>query len=54
MENLKIRRIPVQTTADSLIAVENLSHSYQTRQALNKVSFNVSCGEIFGSSRTER
>ena len=48
MENLKIRRIPVQTTADSLIAVENLSHSYQTRQALNKVSFNVSCGEIFG------
>ena len=48
MENLKIRRIPVQTTADSLIAVENLSHSYQTRQALNKVSFHVSCGEIFG------
>lgn len=35
-------------TPNSLIDVENLSHRYQTRQALNKVSFNVSCGEIFG------
>ena len=35
-------------TADCLIEVGNLSHSYQTRQALSKVSFNVSCGEIFG------
>ncbi len=35
-------------TADCLIEVENLSHRYQTRQALDKVSFNVSCGEIFG------
>lgn len=37
-----------QPNADSLIEVENLSHRYQTRQVLNKVSFNVSCGEIFG------
>lgn len=35
-------------TPNSLIDVENLSHRYQARQALNKVSFNVSCGEIFG------
>ncbi len=48
MENLKIIRIPVQTTADSLIEVENLSYSYQTRRALENVSFNVSCGEVFG------
>jgi len=48
MENLKIIRIPVQTTANSRIDVYNLSHRYQTRQALNKVSFSVSCGEIFG------
>ena len=37
-----------QPTADSRIEVENLSHSYQTRRALNNVSFGVSCGEIFG------
>ena len=48
MENLKIIKIPVQTTADSQIEVENLSHSYQTRRALNNVSFRVSSGEIFG------
>ena len=35
-------------TADCLIEVENLSHSYQERRALNSVSFDVSCGEIFG------
>ena len=37
-----------QPTADSRIEVENLSHSYQRRRALNNVSFSVSCGEIFG------
>ena len=35
-------------TANSQIEVENLSHSYQTRRALNNVSFSVSSGEIFG------
>ncbi|MDE0555956.1 MAG: ATP-binding cassette domain-containing protein [Candidatus Poribacteria bacterium] len=30
------------------LEVENLSHRYQTRRALENVSFNVSCGEIFG------
>lgn len=30
------------------LQVENLSHRYQTRQVLNKVSFSVSSGEIFG------
>jgi ABC-2 type transport system ATP-binding protein len=34
--------------ADSQIEVENLSHAYQTRRALDNVSFRVSCGEIFG------
>ena len=48
MENHKITRIPVQTTTDSRIDVENLSHSYQQRRALESVSFSVSCGEIFG------
>ena len=48
MENHKITRIPVQTTTDSRIDVENLSHSYQERRALEGVSFSVSCGEIFG------
>ncbi len=37
-----------QLAADGQIEVENLSHTYQTRTALNNVSFNVSCGEIFG------
>ena len=37
-----------QLTADSRIEVENLSYSYQTRRALDNVSFSVSCGEIFG------
>ena len=37
-----------QPTADSHIDVENLSHAYQTRRALDDVSFRVSCGEIFG------
>ena len=37
-----------QLMADSQIQVENLSHAYQQRQALDKVSFSVSCGEIFG------
>ncbi len=31
-----------------MIDVENLSHSYQERRALDNVSFSVSCGEIFG------
>ena len=30
------------------IEVENLSYAYQQRQALDNISFNVSCGEIFG------
>lgn len=34
--------------ADSQIEIENLSHAYQTRRALEGVSFHVSCGEIFG------
>ena len=34
--------------ADNQIAVKNLSHAYQTRRALDSVSFSVSCGEIFG------
>ena len=33
---------------DNRIEVENLSHAYRTRQALDNVSFRVSCGEIFG------
>jgi ABC-2 type transport system ATP-binding protein len=33
---------------ENKLEVENLSHSYQTRRALNSVSFGVSCGEIFG------
>ena len=37
-----------QLTADCRIDVENLSYSYQERRALDKVSFSVSCGEIFG------
>ena len=48
MENHTITRIPVQTTADHQIEVKNLSHTYQTRRALDSVSFSVSCGEIFG------
>ncbi|RKU16375.1 ABC transporter ATP-binding protein [Candidatus Poribacteria bacterium] len=34
--------------SDNQIAVKNLSHAYQTRRALDSVSFSVSCGEIFG------
>ena len=34
--------------SDNQIAVKNLSHAYQTRRALDNVSFSVSCGEIFG------
>ena len=33
---------------ENKIEVENLSHAYQTRRALDGVSFDVSCGEIFG------
>ena len=33
---------------ESQIEVENLSHGYQQRQALDNISFDVSCGEIFG------
>ena len=48
MENHTITRIPVQTTTDNQVDVENLSHSYQKRRALDTVSFSVSCGEVFG------
>ena len=44
-------RKPMETDsqyAASRIEVENLSHAYQTRRALDSVSFRVSCGEIFG------
>lgn len=34
--------------AESRIEVENLSHAYRQRQALDDISFDVSCGEIFG------
>ena len=37
-----------QPIVDSQIQVENLSHAYQQRQALDNISFDVSCGEIFG------
>jgi ABC-2 type transport system ATP-binding protein len=37
-----------QPATDSRIEVKNLSHAYQTRRALDGVSFSVSCGEIFG------
>ena len=33
---------------ENRIEVENLSHAYRTRQALDNISFDVSCGEIFG------
>ena len=33
---------------ENSIEVENLSYAYQQRQALDNISFNVSCGEIFG------
>ena len=33
---------------ENKLEVENLSHTYQTRRALDNVSFGVSCGEIFG------
>ena len=33
---------------ESRIEVEHLSHAYQQRQALDNISFEVSCGEIFG------
>ena len=36
------------TDSDSRIEVENLSHAYQKRQALDNVSFDVSSGEVFG------
>ena len=36
------------TVSDSRIEVENLSHAYQTRRALDSVSFSISCGEVFG------
>ena len=32
---------------ENRLEIENLSHSYQTRRALNNVSFSVSSGEIF-------
>lgn len=33
---------------ENRIEIENLSHAYQERRALDNVSFDVSCGEIFG------
>ena len=36
------------TLMENRIEVKNLSHAYQQRQALDNVSFGVSCGEIFG------
>lgn len=33
---------------ENRLEVENLSHAYQTRRALDGVSFDVCCGEIFG------
>ena len=36
------------TDSDGRIEVENLSHAYQKRQALDNVSFDVSSGEVFG------
>ena len=33
---------------ENKLEVENLSHSYRERRALNNVSFEASCGEIFG------
>ena len=33
---------------ENRLEVENLSHAYPERRALDKVSFSVSCGEIFG------
>ena len=44
--NTENRRFP--KVSENRIEVENLSHAYQQRQALDKVSFRVSCGEIFG------
>ncbi|MDE0683289.1 MAG: ABC transporter ATP-binding protein [Candidatus Poribacteria bacterium] len=38
----------LSTVSNSRIEVENLSHAYQRRQALDNISFDVSCGEIFG------
>ena len=34
--------------ADDQIEIKNLSHAYQTRLALERVSLSVSCGEVFG------
>ena len=45
--NTENRRSP-KVSEGFRIEVENLSHAYQQRQALDKVSFRVSCGEIFG------
>ncbi|MDE0010881.1 MAG: ATP-binding cassette domain-containing protein [Candidatus Poribacteria bacterium] len=33
---------------ENKLEIENLSHSYQERRALNNVSFEASCGGIFG------
>ena len=33
---------------ENRIEIENLSYAYQERRALDNVSFDVSCGEIFG------
>ena len=33
---------------ENSIEIENLSHAYRQRQALDNISFDISCGEIFG------
>lgn len=47
-ENLLTDGFRQPMVSDSHIDVENLSHAYQTRRALDGVSFRVSCGEVFG------
>ena len=33
---------------ENSIEIENLSHAYRQRQALDNISFDISCGEVFG------
>ena len=45
---LKLHVSSPTSKVENRLEVENLSHTYQTRRALDNVSFGVSCGEIFG------
>ena len=45
---LKLHVSAPTSKVENRLEVENLSHTYQTRRALDNVSFGVSCGEIFG------